>query len=77
MESSEAVDIIDRERQLVEVWVNQDRHSDTEGAGRIKDRDITRSLRNLREAALYAPPHEATMVARIVELAEARLNSAR
>lgn len=77
MESSEAIDIINRERQLVEEWVNQDSHPETEDAGLIKDRDITRSLRNLREAARYAPPHEARMVARIIELAEVRLNSAR
>lgn len=75
MESSEAIDVINRERRLIEEWVNQDRRPDAEGL--IKDRDITRCLRSLREAARYAPLHEAALVEKIVDLAEARLNSAR
>lgn len=75
MESSEAIAIINRERRLIEEWVNQHGLPDTEGL--IKDRQITQCLRALREAALYAPLHEAAMVEKIVELAETRLNSAR
>lgn len=75
MESSEAIDIINRERRLIEEWVNQDGLPET--AALIKDREITQCLRALREAARYAPVYEAKMVEKIVELAEARLNSAR
>ncbi|MBW4656676.1 MAG: hypothetical protein KME20_27070 [Kaiparowitsia implicata GSE-PSE-MK54-09C] len=75
MDSSEAIAIINRERRLIEEWVNQDGLPDT--AGLIKDRQITQCLRALREAARYAPLHEAAMVEKIVELAETRLNSAR
>lgn len=75
MESSQAVEIINRERRLIEEWVNQDGLPDAPGL--IKDREITRCLRALREAARYAPLHEARMVEKIVELAETRLNSAR
>lgn len=77
MESREAIDIISRERRLIERWVHQDTLPEKDDNILIKDRDVTRCLLNLMEAARYAPPHEAALVARIVELAEARLNSAR
>lgn len=75
MQSSQAIEIIIRERQLIEEWVNQDGLLDTEGL--IIDREITQSSRALREAARYAPLNDATMVEKIVELAETRLNSGR
>lgn len=77
METSDAVDIIAQERLLLEQWLDQDAHPFGDDEMLIKDRDITRALRALTEAARYAPPRDAAIVARIVDLAETRLNSAR
>lgn len=77
MESSEALEIIARERLLLEQWLDQDALPAGDDKVLIKDRDITRCLSALTEAARYAPPHDAAMVRRIIDLAESRLNSAR
>lgn len=75
METSEAQAIITQAQQLIEAWLEQD--GEVPDGDQIKDRDITRCLRVLVEAARHVPQREAAAIARIVELAEARLNSAR
>lgn len=75
MEIREALDIIAQGRRLIEDWVGQAAIPDTGDGSAIKDRDVTRCLRDLRDAARHAPPHEAAVVAKIVELAETRLNA--
>lgn len=76
MDTNEALDIIRKGRLLIEGWVDQVAQLDAVD-GTIKDRDITRCLRQMTEAALHAPHYEALAVAQIVELTEARLNLAR
>jgi hypothetical protein len=77
MGSEEAIDIINRERLLLERWVDQDTLQQGAQTVLIKDREITRCLLNLTEAARYAPPKEAAVAAAMTELAQARLNYAR
>jgi hypothetical protein len=76
VKTAEAVDIIGHECLLINDWINQGQFPDANGEA-IKDRDVTRCLLNVREAALHAPPHEAARVVGILALAETRLNSAR
>lgn len=76
MEVLEALDTIGRGRRLIEEWVDQEAVPHTWDGSLIKDRDVTRCLRTMVEASRHAPVHEALAVAKIVKLAEVRLNLA-
>lgn len=69
MEHDEAKDTIARGRRLLDDWLHGP------DGGPIKDRDVTRCLQDLREAARHVSVHEADAIAKVVELAELRLNS--
>lgn len=77
MEILEALDTIGRGRRLIEEWVDQKAVPHRWDGRLINDRDVTRCLRTMVEASRHAPLHEALAVAKIVKLAEVRLNLAR